>query len=82
MTDKRKLGFRGKYCTICQQVWELDRTLGREVKYPEMPSFGLERQDCSDCKRTSSGNTDTLPTLAQQVAMKYQKLYVKKQRTK
>ena len=23
----------GRYCTICQQVWEFDSVLGREIKY-------------------------------------------------
>ena len=93
MTDKRKFGFRGKYCTICQQVWELDRTIGREIKYPDMPSFGLEREQCSSCKEPLKSFKDLPSTLArerhkillQKIATDNQKLLKKnvgKQRTK
>ena len=47
-----KIPFRGKYCTKCGSVWELEISPGgptKEIKYSDFPSFGLERQDCSDC---------------------------------
>ena len=47
----RAFGFKGKYCTSCNSVWEMplaDQS-GIEVKYPDFPSFGLERQDCGVC---------------------------------
>ena len=56
---------RGKYCTICQQVWELDRTIGREVKYPEMPSYGLKREQCSSCKEPPKSFKNLPSTLAE-----------------
>ena len=55
---------RGRYCTICQQVWELDRTIGREIKYPDMPSFGLEREQCSSCKEPPKSFKDLPSRLA------------------
>ena len=77
---KKTYGFKGKYCTRCNSVWEVTTTTGeagRLVKYPDFPSFGLERQDCSGCKGTSPGSADTLPTLANKAAMKHQELFIK-----
>ena len=80
MINKMRYGFNGgRYCTSCNSVWEIplaDQS-GIEVKYPDFPSIGLERQDCSECKRTSPESTGTLSTMAQKAAMKYQELYVK-----
>ena len=84
---------RGRYCTISQQVWELDRTIGREIKYPDMPSFGLEREQCSSCKEPLKSFKDLPSTLArerhkkllQRISTNNQKLLKKnvgKQRTK
>ena len=84
---------RGRYCTICQQVWEFDRTIGTEIKYPDMPSFGLEREQCSSCKEPLKSFKDLPSTLArerhkillQKIATDNQKLLKKnvgKQRTK
>ena len=68
-----------KYCNICQQVWEWDRAQVRELKYPvsAIPSFGLEREDCSECKGTSPGDADTPATMAQKAAAEHQELYTK-----
>ena len=77
MINKKTFGFKGKYCTSCNSVWEVlsaSDSSGIEVKYTDFPSFGLERQDCSECKRTSPG---TLPTLAQKATTKQQELYIK-----
>ena len=84
---------RGRYCTICQQVWEWDATKVREVKYPEMPSYGLKRDQCSSCKEPPKSYKDSPSTLArerhkillQKIATDNQKLLKKnvgKQRTK
>ena len=48
--------FRGKYCTLCNSVWELIPSVGI-VKHPDFPSFGLERQDCAECVATDPGDT-------------------------
>ena len=44
--------FKGKYCTLCNSVWELIPSVGI-VKHPDFPSYGLEREDCSQCNRVS-----------------------------
>ena len=51
MKIDRTHGFKGKYCTRCDSVWEMPLAVqsGIEVKYPDFPSFGLERQDCGVC---------------------------------
>ena len=75
----RANGFKGKYCTSCNSVWEMPTAdqSGIEVKYPDFPSFGLERQYCSGCKGTSPGDTDTSLTLAQKAVIKHQELCIK-----
>ena len=48
----KKQGFRGMYCTKCDSVWEMKKAAGettKEVKHPGFPSYGLYRQDCSEC---------------------------------
>ena len=80
MKTKRKTGFKGQYCTGCNTVWEVlavSDLSGMEIKYPDFPSFGLERQACSGCKGISPGSADTLPTLAQKATMKHQELFMK-----
>ena len=42
--------FRGKYCTLCNSVWELIPLVG-VVRHQDFPSYGLEREDCSTCER-------------------------------
>ena len=77
MKKKQTHGFKGQYCTGCDTVWEVltvSASSGMEVKYPDFPSYGLERQACSGCKGIPPGSTDTLPTLAQKVAMEHQEL--------
>ena len=95
---KRKMthGFKGKYCTRCNSVWEVlavyDST-GMEVKYPDFPSYGLEREQCSSCKKPPKSFKDLPSTLArerhkillQRISTNNQKLLKKnvgKQRTK
>ena len=56
---------RGRYCTICQQVWELDRTIGREIKYPDMPSFGLDVLFLNPVTDITSPNTH--PTISNNI---------------
>ena len=53
MSDKRKYGFKGKYCTLCNSVWELIPLVGM-VWHPDLPSYGLERENCSKCGGTSA----------------------------
>ena len=77
MRAKGKNGFKGQYCTGCNTVWEVLRFTGEsgmEIKHPDFPSYGLERQICSECKGESPGSVDTLPTLAQKAAMEHQEL--------
>ena len=53
MKAKKEYGFKLKYCTRCNSAWEISRTsgeAGRFDKHPDFPSFGLEREDCSECK--------------------------------
>ena len=50
---KNKQGFKGKYCTLCNTVWELIPLVGM-VWHPDFPSFGLEREDCSKCGGAST----------------------------
>ena len=57
---------RGRYCTNCQQVWEWDATKVREVKYPDMPSFGLKREQCSSCKEPQKSFKELPTTLARE----------------
>ena len=56
MRKNRTFGFKGKYCTLCNSVWEIvssQGSVGVEVRYPDFPSFGLERQDCTECVATN-----------------------------
>ena len=78
MTNKMRYGFKGgRYCTGCNSVWEMvtdTGAVGFEAKYPGFPSYGLERQDCSKCRKIQP---KTMPTLIQKAAMKYQELFTK-----
>jgi hypothetical protein len=42
----RKQGFNGKYCVVCNYVWEWDTVLRAQVKYEDFPTYGLERAYC------------------------------------
>ena len=53
MANKVKKGFKGKYCTLCNTVWELMPSVGT-VKHPVFPLYALEREDCSKCGGTST----------------------------
>ena len=53
-------------CHMCNQVWEFDRTQGRELYYPHFPTLGLQRETCSKCKEVApkkyvSSDDQTLP---------------------
>ena len=51
-----KYGFKGKYCTGCGSVWEMSEGMGsvaKLVKHPDFPSYGLERENCPTCIKTS-----------------------------
>ena len=62
--SKNKYGFQGKYCTLCNSVWEVvasQGTVGVEVKHPDFPSYGLERENCPTClKAPTEAEKDTL----------------------
>ena len=78
MAVNRKYGFRGKYCTHCNTVWEMfvsQGTAGYEIKHHDFPSYGLERQDCSTCAKASP--EETPDTLVQKIATEHQKLFMK-----
>ena len=78
MADKKKYGFNGKYCTGCNSVWEMVTTTGEagwQVRYPDFPSYGLERKDCFTCAGTSPKATPATP--AQKMMEEHQKLFVK-----
>ena len=50
---KKHQGFKGNYCTLCNTVWEFRPSVG-VVRYPDFPSYGLEREDCSKCGGAST----------------------------
>ena len=87
MKIKKKYGFKGKYCTRCNSVWEVTTTTGeagRLVKHPDFPSFGLEREQCSSCKESPKSFKDLPSRLAERErhkkllhAMKHQELFTK-----
>ena len=70
--------FRGKYCTRCNSVWELNlkshhHTVGL-VKHPDFPSFGLEREDCADCANKSPEDAFTL---TEKASSQHEDLFIK-----
>ena len=65
--------FKGKYCTLCNSVWELIPLVGI-VKHPDFPSYGLERQDCANC--TNINPVDP-PTLVEKAASQRENLFKK-----
>ena len=67
--------FKGKYCTLCNSVWELIPSVGI-IKHPDFPTYGLERQDCATCKRVST-ETNIPLTLAEKVANQRKYLFNK-----
>ena len=69
MKIKKTYGFKGKYCTRCNSVWEVMKAVGQadmEVKYPDFPSYGLEREQCSSCKEPPKSFKDLPSTLARE----------------
>ena len=83
MLDKKKLkprshGFKGKYCTLCNSVWEMETSVGRVgllIKHTDFPSYGLERQDCPPCLKVSPETTPD--TLEEKIAIERQKIFMK-----
>ena len=43
-----------RYCPVCHQVWEYDRSQGRELKHKDFPAYGLYREACSDCQKVKT----------------------------
>ena len=64
--EHRSSTFRGKYCTRCNIVFE-ELPLGLELRHKDFPSFGLERQDCTEC--TATDPVDPTSTSSDQVAV-------------
>jgi hypothetical protein len=56
----RKQGFRGKYCVVCNYVWEWDPVQHTQVKYEGLPTYGLERAYCFNCKKEQVHIPNTL----------------------
>ena len=86
MQNKKIYGFKGKYCTGCNTVWEVLRvsdSSGMEVKYPDFPSYGLKREQCTSCKEPPRSFKELPGTLARERhkkllhAMKHQELFIK-----
>ena len=67
MKRKKTQGFKGQYCTGCNTVWEVltvsDKS-GMEIKHPDFPSYGLEREQCSSCKESPKSFKDLPSRLA------------------
>ena len=61
---KKHHGFKGKYCTLCNTVWEFIPSVGI-VRHPDFPSYGLERENCSKCGDIST-ETKVTSTLAEE----------------
>ena len=68
-------GFKGKYCTLCNTVWEFIPLVGI-VRHPDFPSYGLERENCSKCGGIST-EANTSPTLAEKAAERRKILFNK-----
>ena len=69
MKTNRKLGFNGRYCPDCGSVWEMAAapgTAGKEVKHPDFPSYGLEREQCSSCKESPRSFKELPGTLSRE----------------
>ena len=70
----RKTKFKGKYCTLCNTVWEFIPSVGI-VRHPDFPSYGLERENCSKCGDISTETKVT--TLAEEAASQRKNLFNK-----
>ena len=70
MSDKKiGFGFKGKYCASCNTVWEMITNAGNSagvVRYPDFPSYGLEREDCSKCTKAAPAPERIITMLAQE----------------
>ena len=67
--------FRGKYCTLCNSVWEFVPSVG-VIRHPDFPSYGLERENCSRCGGVST-EAKSPPTLAEKAAGQRKNLFKK-----
>ena len=72
---KKHQGFKVKYCTLCNSVWEFVPSVG-VIRHPDFPSYGLEREDCSRCEGVST-ETDIPPTLTEKAADQRKNLFKK-----
>ena len=45
-----------RYCPTCQSVWEYDPTRGKILIHGGLPTYGLPRDVCSDCKDPTPGD--------------------------
>ena len=72
---KKHQGFKGKYCTLCNTVWEFIPLVGI-VRHPDFPSYGLERENCSKCGDIST-ETKVTSTLAEEAASQRKNLFKK-----
>ena len=41
---------------MCHQVWEFDTALGKILIHSSLPSYGLQRDVCSECKNPVPGD--------------------------
>ena len=68
MSDKKiGFGFKGKYCSGCNTVWEVFTNAGEKagvIRHPDFPSYGLEREVCSRCAEAAPKPEETATTLA------------------
>ena len=68
--ESKGSAFRGKYCTRCNSVWELNlkshHLIVGIVKHPDFPSFGLEREQCPSCKEPPRSFKELPGTLARE----------------
>ena len=69
MKSNKGYGFKGKYCTLCNSVWEMissQGAVGVEAKHPDFPSYGVERKYCSKCSKVAPTPEATPDTLAKE----------------
>ena len=74
-SEHKSANFRGKFCTLCNSVWELIPEVGI-VKHPDFPSYGLEREDCAKCTKINPVAPHS-PTLAEKAAIRHQNLGIR-----
>ena len=55
-----------RYCPTCQSVWEYDSARGMMLIHGGLPSYGLPRDVCSDCKDPIPGELFSQKTYVDQ----------------